>query len=128
MEWLRDAFLWVVKNVTGFFWSVVDYVIKMVWDYCFYLYNLFLGEDGLIWYPFNFLLECGNWLLDQMPNFGEVILGYGGTFSFTMAFVGRLNQFFPLTESAVLLGIYIIFMMVFLLFRLLMKVVPGLGG
>ena len=124
---IRDWIVGGVKEILKGIWSIVDFVIKMVWDFFYYLYDLLFGEEGFVWYIFDVALEWGDWFITEvLPDFSD--LSYFNSIDFAMVWVGRLNDFFPLTEAGVLLGVYCGFMAIFLMCRLVLKLFPGLGG
>ena len=128
------------------------WLVDTLYEWAKYAYDLFLGEEGFVWYPFDFAIEMGEWFLSYLPDISALLtqfdggtpgpFGQGegaammatsgqsgmGTFSFVMALVGRMNAFFPLVESGILLVIYVIFMLIVLKVRLIFKVTPTLGG
>jgi hypothetical protein len=133
---------WIVNSVVWFFWSVVDYVIKMVWGFCYYLYDLFLGENGFIWYGFDFICNQCEWALSEFPDLSEFLdtpLGASraaaaaspqSVFSTVMQLIGRFNQFFPLTECGILILLFLLFLLVFLLFKYMLEIMQAMpkGG
>ena len=129
---LYDFIIWVVDALLIGFWEVIDYCLVMAWDFCYYIYGLFLGEEGFVWYlvsEFNeFVFWLCGWFFSQFPELGEVVGQYSDAFSSSLQLVGMLNLFFPLTESTVLFGIYMGFMFVVLVVRVVLKLFPGLGG
>jgi hypothetical protein len=142
MQWLQDALKNIIQlfkdiysaveqwfqDMLLFFWDMMDYCLFMVWEFCYYLYDLFLGEEGFIWYPFDFLLIFSDEFVEIFPDLGGIVSDDGGAFSYTMHLAGRFNQFFPVVESFYLLNIYLVFLTVYILIKLLLKVIPGLGG
>ena len=124
---IRDWILGAVKDILDGFWSIVDFVIGMVWRFFYYLYDLFFGKEGFVWYIFDAAIEWGDWFeAEVLPDLSD--LPYGNSIDFAMVWVGRLDDFFPLTEAMTLLGIYGVFMTIFLMCRLILKLVPGFGG
>jgi len=126
-ESFRDWVIWIVDSIIDWFWDIVSYLIGMVWDFCVYLYDLFLGENGFVWYIFDWAIMMGNWFISMFPNIGAFLQSYSGAFNTTMILVGKLNQFFPLTELVTLLGFYVTFMLLFLVVKFIMKLIPTIG-
>jgi len=157
MEWLRDAirnlwemlagFLvswigrlfefieWAVKTVTDFIWGVVEFCLDMAWDFCVYIYDLFLGDEGFIWYIFDFVIWFADAGIDSlMTHFGSD--GIAGVFDWfqpgvlqtVIVLAMGLDKFFPVSEGITLLCSYLGFIVVVLLIRWCLKIVPGLGG
>jgi len=128
VEGLWDLVAWVVYSVIDYFWAVVDYCLQMAWDFGYYLYDLFLGEEGFVWYIFDFGIWAGNWFVENvMPDLSQVMSQYGGSFDTTIGLVSRLDDFFPVTEFFVLFGIYWTFIFVYLGCKLILKLIPGVG-
>jgi hypothetical protein len=135
--WLIDAFKDLYNGLVtklrswydGAFetiWRIVDYIIRMVWDFFYYLYDFVFGDEGLVWMFFRLIFDGAEWFLSIFPDFGALIDEHEESFEFTMGLIGRLDQFFPITESAVLLGIYVSFIVPFLIVKyLIFKVVRG---
>jgi hypothetical protein len=115
------------EGLQKFFWGVVDYCLKMVWDFGYYIYNFFLGEDGCIWGFCRWLLELAGQFLEQFPNLSSGIKEYSGTFKTVMTLVGRLDQFLPLTESFSLLLVFGGFIAIFLVGKFILKLIPTVG-
>jgi len=129
IEGFYNLMSWLVNSIVYYFWAVVDYIIGMVWDWCYYLYDLFLGEDGFVWYVFDCVIEWGDYFVTEvLPDLSSILGPYAPTFEFAMGLIGRLDAFFPITECSVLLGIYVAFMSIFLVCRFILKLFPGLGG
>jgi len=134
-KWFNAFFnflAWIVNAIATILWTIVDFCLGMAWDFCFFLYDLFLGEEGFVWYVVEQFIEFGiwivEWLLLAFPDIAAIVTQYEGTFSFAMRWIGMLDAFFPVTESLTLFGIYMGFMFVVLSVRLILKIVPGMGG
>jgi len=129
---LYDFIIWAVDALLIGFWEVIDYCLVMAWGFGYYLYSLFLGEEGFVWYlvsEFNgFVFWLAGWALESFPDFGETVGQYSNGFSSSLQLIGMLNQYFPLTESSVLFGVYMGFMFIVLVVRLVLKLIPGTGG
>jgi len=122
----------IVNTIKDWFWGIVNYCLKMAWDFCFYLYDLFLGEEGFVWYlvgEFNkFVFWIGDWFFSSFPELAGQVEQYSGAFSSSLQWIGMLDQFFPLTECVTLFSVYMGFMFIVLAVRLCLKIIPGLGG
>jgi len=123
-----ELIAWAVQSVLNGVWSVISYCLQMAWDFGFYIYDLFLGEDGFVWYLFDLVIWLGEWALSLSPDIAETVGQYSEAFGFTMRLVGMMDRFFPVTESAVLFATYMAFMFIVLVFRWTIKLIPGLGG
>ena len=127
-DWLLEK----LDECKQWFWDIVDYCIGMVWDFCFYLYDLFLGEEGFVWWVVELFIDFALWQFDMIceafPNFEDGLKGYEDTFGYAMRLTGMLNDFLPVAESFVLMGVFLGFMLVVLACRLILKLVPGFGG
>ena len=122
------AFLeWMVTSVCDYFWGVVDYCLEMVWFFVYYLYDFFLGEEGLIWYPIYWAYESFDFVLSCFPDFELLLDQHGEQFSSAMIVIGKLNLFFPVSEFGTLFGIFWIFVLVFLVGKLILKIIPWIG-
>ena len=71
---------WIVDNLTTFAWSIVDYCLETVSEFCVYLYEIFLGEEGFVWYIFDFGIWFGEWAVEQLPDFSSELVQYSDTF------------------------------------------------
>jgi hypothetical protein len=65
--------------------------------------------------------------LESLPDISAILGEHQETFGFVMILIGKLNSFFPLTESAVLLGVYLGFVLIFLLTKAVLKLLPSIG-
>jgi len=123
-----DSIEWVVESLTALLFDVVTWFGGLVWDIGFYLYDLFLGEEGFVWWIFDFALSTGHWLLSNMVDVDEILRQYEGIFDMALGFVGRLDQFVPVTEGVALVTILIGLYVIIIIVRLILKLIPGMGG
>jgi len=128
VEGLWDLVAWAVNAIVNYFWAVVDYCLQMAWNFGYYLYDLFLGEDGFVWYILDFGIWAGKWFVDNVfPDLSQVVVQYEGSFDTTIGLVSRLDMFFPITEFFVLFGTFFAFVFFYLGAKLILKLVPGIG-
>jgi len=127
-EGILDWFEWALNTLFNWFWGVIDFCIGLVWDFCVYVYDLFLGEEGFFWYATDVVIGICEWFLEMLPDIGQLLARYAGDTEFVMGLVGRLDQFLPVTESGTLLLIYISFMGAFLLVKAILKIFPWSVG
>jgi len=128
------------------------WLVDTFYEWGKYAYDLFLGEEGFVWYVFDFGIDMGEWFLSLLPDLSALLVQFDGgtapvplqseegmivstsgqspvsTFGFVMALIGRMNAFFPVVESGTLFVIYLIFMLIVLKVRLIFKLTPTLGG
>jgi hypothetical protein len=150
MQWLKDVVIEYYEKIVStfkkwyegiletlekwfsqtldFIWGMVSYCINLVWDFFEYLYELFLGEDGFVWYIFDYMFFWFESAVEFFPDIGFLFGQYQGPFTFAMQLVGRMNQFFPVMESASLLAIYLMFLFLYIVIKIVLKAVPGMGG
>ena len=98
LEWWQELFEWLIQKVVDGFWAVIEYFISL-----------------------------GKWFVDMLPSVGAIIAEYEETFGFVMRLIGRFDSFFPITESLALLSIFILFVTLFLLVKLILKLIPTIG-
>jgi len=116
---LWSAFIDIVKLVCNWVTDWIIYVAKAI-------YNFFLDEEkGIVWKTVDTLLEWGEWFIEQLPDlsFGE----YSSTISTVMELVSKLDKFVPLSEAITLLGIFLAFVAIFLVVKLILKLIPTIG-
>jgi len=123
-----DSIKWVVTSIIDFYKWLVNWLLDLARDFYKYLYEIFLGNDGLLWYPFKTGIWLGNQLLEVFPDVGALLEQYRQPVGLFMALMGTLDSFFPITEMLYLIGIYLGFISVMIVVRIVLKVVPGLGG
>jgi hypothetical protein len=124
---ILDGFVWIVNGIVEYFWAVVDYCLEMAWGFGYYLYDLFLGENGFVWYPIYWAIWAGREFLAFFPSLRQTVLDNAETFEYMGCLTGQLDQFFPITESFQLGVTFAAFVAVFLVAKLLLKLIPSIG-
>ena len=143
MKWLREAVtdLWnkfvdfIFRQIEGVY-DLVVWVLKWIFDSLWavikYCLDIFFGEEGFVWYVVEMVVEFFLWMGESVlwyfPELGEILLQYEDTITWAVDLVAMLNAFFPVSESLYLLGIFMFFMFGFLVFRIIIKFAPGMGG
>jgi hypothetical protein len=123
---IATFWLWY-EGLQDFFWGVVDFCLRMVWDFFYYIYDFFLGAKGCIWEFCRWLLELGWWFVERFPGLDSTVAEYSATFGTAMTLAGRLDQFFPVSESFSLLLVFGGFVALFLLVKFILKLIPTIG-
>lgn len=127
VEGLWDLAAWAVDGIVYYFWAVIDYCLEMAWGFGYFLYDLFLGEEGFVWYIFDFVIWVGELFLGFLPDLSEYVTQYRGAFEYTLGIVGRLNSFYPVTESLALFAAFFTFVILYLRIKFLLKLTPEVG-
>ena len=125
---LVDSFKWVVTSIIDFIKWLVNWLLDLGWKACESVYNLFLGDEGFVWYVFDFIIGLGDQFLEAFPDIGELLAPYEQTFTTVMTWMSALNAFLPVQEACYLSGIYVGFVAVLVLIRVILKAIPGTGG
>lgn len=123
-----DGFKWAVTSIIDFFTSMVNWLLDLAWGFCYYLYDLFLGEYGLLWTFFDFLLDISNSLVSALPEFGYFLGGYEGIFVPVISLLCSLNSIFPISETLFLLVVYLGVALSVILYRMVLKATPLTGN
>jgi len=137
---MKEYFIWLVDTL---------------YEWAKYAYDLFLGEEGFVWYPIDFGIEVLEWCLDNIPDISPILDQYMGdslfgstahahqqsetvmfgamsvqsnSGAFVMPSFNVMNAFFPLVEFGFLLIIFLLIMTWVLVGRYILKLIPGLGG
>ena len=126
---LLGLVIWLAAELTGwgdgflaFFVGTIGFIGNLLFDF------LFDDENGVAWFLFDFGAFMGEWIMYYFPDLAGGMSQYENAFDSSMGWVWMLDKFFPISESVVLFGIYTFFILVFLLFKYLLKLVPGMGG
>jgi len=131
---IGDALKWLLTQ----FQKMLDFFLslpKKIWDifvsFFMYVYNFFFHEEtGLVWVVLREFLDFMFAAIDK--SLGAVIrpliVQYGPVIKTVGEKVGELNVFFPVVEAGQLLGIFLVFLVVVLTIRILLKIIPGAGG
>ena len=127
-SWFSNAFCKFVYRNAKEIGITVAWISFFVWDWWTYLCEIFLGEEGFVWKFFTQALEAALSLKESVPSLKDMALEHQDSIGFTMRLVGRLNQFFPVMEFAVLFGIFFLFLCVYILVKWILKLIPGMGG
>jgi hypothetical protein len=128
--WVRslwDMGDWILNGVLEGIWAIVDYCLGMVWDFFYYIYGLFLGENGCVWYLFDFVIWAGWEFLSYFPDMEALLLRYADSFDYVAGWFGMLDVFFPVTETFTLGIIFGSFMLGFLIVKAVLKLIPMVG-
>ena len=133
-----------LSTLRGLIWSLIVYAVAtwLGWldDFNDWVYQegvkqvediwnqIFNEETGHFWTLFDWFFDVGIELVETFfPNISDYVAPYLATIDFAMVWVGRLNDFFPLTEAGVLLGVFWAFILVFLSIKFILKIIPGIG-
>jgi hypothetical protein len=124
--WLSAAraYIWVVDS----FFSFIQWLLEIAKAVCEYLYNLFLGEDGFFWAIVDFVFELWDIVSEVFPQLADTLGEYEQPLTLVMGWMIALNAFFPIRESLFLIGIYVGFVCIVIVVRLIVKAIPGAGG
>ena len=125
-DWVKQYFteLWNTfkQTVRGWYQSVLDWI----WGICVWIWDCFFGEEGFLWWIFDFVLDWGTWFFENvLPDFEWLFLDYGPTISAVMDIVYCLDNFLPLTEFYDLLCYFLYFLVVFLACKIIWKFIRG---
>ena len=111
----------IIESIFTWIWETIVYCGQVIWDFFFH------EESGLVWSFVGFVGDLAGWFLEQLPDISGILDDYSSSFSVTMSLVSKCDNFFPLTESIVLFGIFIVFLLVFLGAKLILKLIPTVG-
>ena len=128
VEMILGAIELVLQSLLDVYLLVINGFLNLVWYSSSYSYDLFLGEEGFIWYLFDVGIELGDRVLEAFPDIDSLLIGYQVPFDVVMNWMSALNVFFPVSEATFLLGIYLAFVGVVILVRIIIKAIPGEGG
>ena len=87
-----------------------------------------MGEEGFVWSIFDFVIGLGNEFLQSFPAVENLLTQYEQPVSTILGLVLALNAFFPVQETISLIGIYLVFVAVVIVLKIILKVIPGMGG
>jgi len=133
---LLGLVIWLAAELTGWGDGFLGFLIWALGYIGGLIYDFIFGEDGIVWYIFDFGLWFANWTLDYLENywvfsefFGKAFMQFDQRLLSTVIplFMG-LNVFFPVSESLVFLHVFLGIMLFVFLFRFCVKLIPGLGG
>ena len=123
------VFVWAVATWLGWCKGFNNWLLKQVVKQAEHIWNqIFNEQDGHFWTLCDWIFDVGIGFVKMFfPNISEYIAPFVATINYAMVFMGRLNQFFPLVEIGVLLGIFWVFVILFLIIKLVLKLIPGIG-
>ena len=126
---------WLAAELIGWGDGFRDFLIWLLGYVGGLLFDFFFGEDGFIWYIFDFGFWFCNWVIDVLVyewGFIDYVSKPFEQFSpnllqTVMPLIWSLDIFFPVNESLAFLLIYLGFLFVVLIVRWCLKLIPG-GG
>jgi len=92
--------------------------------------NFFFNErDGYFWDACIFAVNMGFRILEIIDSTGvfEPVVTYSDAISTSLRWAGELNHFFPVSEAFTLLGIFFVFVFIFIIGKIILKLIPGIG-
>jgi hypothetical protein len=133
--WLRGAFdavvggiKWLIDTFASWFKSIFQWIWDLICQIGTIIYDFFFHEtDGWVWWFVDYFLDLFDWFIKQLPDVCSYVDDYGSSFSTLMSVVGKMNNFFPVHESVTLLGVFILFVGIFLGVKAILKLIPGIG-
>ncbi|MDR0522279.1 MAG: hypothetical protein LBH00_10565 [Planctomycetaceae bacterium] len=127
LEWmLQGIFLfacsiyWTILSIAKWCFQELQAFINLVCDFIY-------GENGIIWVIFDWAIWMGNWFVERLPDLSVLLLQYRGTFSLVMSRISAFNAFLPIVETCILIGIFLLFLSLFLVCKLVLKLLPMIG-
>jgi hypothetical protein len=73
------------------------------------------------------MCDLGEWFIKQLPDFSSYTSQYKPAAEKLMYYVSIANQFFSVTEICTLLGVFLVFIVLFLGCKLILKLIPTIG-
>jgi hypothetical protein len=116
-----NSFLELVDSVFDWIWDVVVYCGQVIWD--FFLHD----DDGFVWWLLRMFGDWATWFIEQIPDMSSILGQYSSPITTAMQLMSKLDKFFPLSEAVSLLGIFIVFLLIFLSVKLILKLIPTVG-
>lgn len=134
-SWLKGAFKAVIDTlgnllqkvidglyaIAGWLWDIIVYCGQVLWDFFFH------EEDGLLWTVCGWVAEWGEWFVEQFPDVVQYIEPFHDSASQTMTLIGKLNTFFPIVETIIFIGVFIVYVMLYIGVKFILKLVPTIG-
>ena len=104
----------------------VDKTVKTVETVLDFFFN---SETGWFWDACIEAVRFGFGFLEIVEETGvfEPLVTYSAEVGWALRLIGMLNEFFPVAEIGVLLGIYFVFISVFIFGKFILKLIPGIG-
>ena len=145
MPWFHKAFQWVFSSKGAFAFIVVwigtwfvglgdqftEMVVWLLTEVGKILFEfIFEDEDSFLWWVFGQGLDFFAWFVDKsgLDTLLENLYSqHGAAIDFSMELIGRMNQFFPVVETGALMAVYTVFMVFFLIFKFVLKLISGIG-
>lgn len=122
--WIQGA----VDSIRGFFANLVAQIWQALNEFVSWFWDLFFHpDDGFLWWVVDMGLECGMWFADQLPDIDALLGTHADTFRTAMDVISMGNRFLPLVESIVLIFLFLIFISLFLVSKLILKLIPTIG-
>jgi hypothetical protein len=114
----------VLESIIEFLLDLVLEIFKTVWAI------FFDSEAGLVWWFVDLFLSLGEWFLLQLIEtlgMKDLLSRYSDEITETMRLCSEIDAFVPLHESVELLGIFLVFLMLFLFVKMILKLIPTIG-
>jgi hypothetical protein len=114
VTWIGNFFSWL--------WRMICYVGQIIWDFFFH------ADSGLVWWFIEQLMDIADWFLNQFPDFSALIDQYSNSITTTKDLLGKINAFMPIVETGYMIGIFLIFVGIYLGAKFIIKCfIPGVG-
>jgi hypothetical protein len=121
---------WGVASLLGkgdeFIGFFVDSTVTVVETVLRFFFN---ERDGYFWDACIFAVNMGFRILEIIDSTGvfEPVVTYSDAINSSIRWIEMLNQFFPIVEIGILSGIFIAFVFIFIIGKIILKLIPGIG-
>jgi len=132
---LRNVFLtllagWGISALFGrgdaYIEFLTDRVVEVVEIIIKYFFDV---ETGYFWDACVYVIQFGFRILEyvEMTGVFDPLQQYGAEISWSLSWIGMMNRFFPIVEIASMMFIFFIFIFVYIVGKLILKLIPGIG-
>jgi len=129
MDWIQDAFNWIkaqLQKFLDFFLEIFQKLWELVCKVGSYIFDFFFHEEkGLVWWLCDYLISLARDAVTWFPDLNAVLQQYQAEAGTFQTVIGRMNQFFPITESLALVVTFMGVFLAVLCWRWLVKLFRG---
>ena len=107
---------------------IAEAIVRAMFVVVKFIFDLFFGENGIVWFLLDIVIMLIEEFIDLLPDLSGIVSQFdGGSIVFVSRLMGRLNMFFPVVEGLYLLAAFLLFLVVFLILKAVLKLIPFIG-